>query len=55
MIHEVAKQLPGDAVPDAILCSVGGGGLLCGVIEGMNDVGWEKSAFKRIVTSPSQG
>lgn len=43
MIDEAAQ----DAVriglerPDAIVLSVGGGGLLCGVIEGLRRVGWE--------------
>lgn len=27
--------------PDAIVCSVGGGGLLCGVMQGLEIVGWE--------------
>lgn len=43
MIHEAARQLPSGAVPDAVLCSAGGGGLLGGVIRGMNDVGWDQS------------
>lgn len=43
MIHEAARQLPSGVVPDAVLCSVGGGGLLGGVIRGMNDVGWDQS------------
>ena len=27
--------------PDAIVCSVGGGGLFCGVMQGLEKVGWE--------------
>lgn len=26
--------------PGAVLLSVGGGGLLCGVVQGLKDVGW---------------
>lgn len=26
--------------PGAVVVSVGGGGLLCGVVEGMKEVGW---------------
>lgn len=27
--------------PDAIVCSVGGGGLFCGIMQGLESVGWE--------------
>lgn len=37
LIHEVALQ---GEKPDAIAVAVGGGGLLCGVIQGLYDVGW---------------
>ena len=49
MIHEAARQLPSGVVPDAVLCSVGGGGLLGGVIRGMNEVGWNQSALFNVV------
>ncbi|KAF9483774.1 tryptophan synthase beta subunit-like PLP-dependent enzyme [Pholiota conissans] len=39
MIHEIHDQL--QQVPDAIFCSVGGGGLLGGVIVGCKAVGWD--------------
>lgn len=39
MVQEAAKQLP--AKPAAIFCSVGGGGLLGGIIVGCAQVGWE--------------
>jgi L-serine/L-threonine ammonia-lyase len=38
MIDEVAQAL---ARPDAVVLSVGGGGLLCGVVEGMRRNGWD--------------
>lgn len=41
MIDEVRDALPRDVKPDAVLCSVGGGGLLGGVITGCRRVGWE--------------
>ena len=48
MVEEMAKQLPQTGSqpvkPDAIFCSVGGGGLLGGIIEGCNRVGWENGA-----------
>lgn len=41
MIEEISRQLPRDVKPDAIVCSVGGGGLAGGVIIGCKSVGWE--------------
>ncbi|CAE6515699.1 unnamed protein product [Rhizoctonia solani] len=41
LIHEIAEQLPDGIKPDAILCSVGGAGLLGGVLHGVNNVGWD--------------
>lgn len=38
LIHEAAEQMP---KPEAVILSVGGGGLLCGVLEGMHKVGWQ--------------
>ena len=38
MIDEVARA---GLVPDAVVVSVGGGGLLCGVIEGLRRNGWD--------------
>jgi L-serine/L-threonine ammonia-lyase len=37
MMAEVATQAPR---PDAVVLSVGGGGLMCGVLQGMHAVGW---------------
>lgn len=39
MIAEVSQQL--GRKPDMIICSVGGGGLLGGVMTGCRAVGWE--------------
>lgn len=39
MIDEIKKQLP-NVVPDAIVCSVGGGGLFSGLMEGVTREGW---------------
>lgn len=41
MITEIARQLPNGTKPDAIFCSVGGGGLLGGVLTGCKLVGWD--------------
>ena len=37
MIDELARQ---GGRPDLVICSVGGGGLLCGVVEGLRRNGW---------------
>lgn len=41
MIAEVSQQL--ERKPDMIICSVGGGGLLGGVVTGCKAVGWGDS------------
>jgi L-serine/L-threonine ammonia-lyase len=38
IVDEIAAQID---KPDAIILSVGGGGLLCGVIEGLQRIGWK--------------
>lgn len=43
LVDEVAAQMVEDGEegrPDAIVCSVGGGGLLCGIVQGMDRNGW---------------
>ncbi|KAG9102606.1 hypothetical protein FRC06_001649, partial [Ceratobasidium sp. 370] len=52
MVHEIARQLPRGIAPDAILCSVGGGGLLCGILRGVHDLGWDQT---HIVTTETHG
>ena len=39
MIAEIAEDLT--TIPDAIFCSVGGGGLIGGVLSGCENAGWE--------------
>ena len=39
MIHEINHQLPNK--PDTIFCSVGGAGLLGGIIMGCREVEWD--------------
>uniref|UniRef100_A0A8C9U284 L-serine ammonia-lyase n=1 Tax=Scleropages formosus TaxID=113540 RepID=A0A8C9U284_SCLFO len=38
MIREIKASLP--CKPGAVVVAVGGGGLLCGVVEGLKEVGW---------------
>ncbi|XP_062863077.1 serine dehydratase-like [Trichomycterus rosablanca] len=38
LVHELKASLPCE--PGAVVLSVGGGGLLCGVVQGLDEVGW---------------
>lgn len=40
MIAEARASLGPDVKPGAVVIAVGGGGLLCGVVQGLQDVGW---------------
>lgn len=40
LVDEIHSQLPDDGRPDAIICSVGGGGLFIGVMQGLEKFGW---------------
>ncbi|XP_067932370.1 serine dehydratase-like [Watersipora subatra] len=40
MVHEMKKQMGDGILPGAIIASVGGGGLLTGIIQGLDEVGW---------------
>lgn len=44
MIPEIKAQL-GGIVPDAIVCSVGGGGLINGIILGLQEAGWSNGMY----------
>ncbi|EDO44173.1 predicted protein [Nematostella vectensis] len=39
VIHESSEQIKNK--PDVVVVCVGGGGLLCGVLQGLHDVGWK--------------
>lgn len=41
MVHEIKQQLPEGVKPDAIFCSVGGAGLIGGIMDGCKAVGWD--------------
>ncbi|KDR73476.1 hypothetical protein GALMADRAFT_251173 [Galerina marginata CBS 339.88] len=51
MVHEIHRQLKQE--PDAIFCSVGGGGLLGGIMVGCKDVGWEHVPIVALETTGS--
>lgn len=39
LVEETLAQMKQDGTPDAIVCSVGGGGLFCGIIRGLEKAG----------------
>lgn len=47
LVTELAQQ---GAKPDAIVCSVGGGGLLNGILQGLDAVGWQDVAVLAVET-----
>ncbi|CAL1704108.1 unnamed protein product [Somion occarium] len=53
MIPEIAKQLPQGTKPDAILCSVGGAGLIGGVMSGCKQVNWDDVPLVALETTGS--
>ncbi|KAG8716402.1 hypothetical protein FRC11_013385 [Ceratobasidium sp. 423] len=50
MIYEIACQLPNKIIPDAIVCNVGGGGLLGGILRGVNELKWDPTKLIAIET-----
>jgi L-serine/L-threonine ammonia-lyase len=48
LILEAAEQHP--QKPDAVVVAVGGGGLLCGVVEGVQEVGWTDTTVLAVET-----
>jgi L-serine/L-threonine ammonia-lyase len=52
IVSEVARQMPNGERPDAIICSVGGGGLFVGIKQGLEAVGWGDT---RVVAVETKG
>ncbi|KAH9901160.1 tryptophan synthase beta subunit-like PLP-dependent enzyme [Cubamyces lactineus] len=53
MVHEIKRQLPEGTKPDAIFCSVGGGGLAGGIMDGCKAVGWDDVPLVTVETHGS--
>jgi L-serine/L-threonine ammonia-lyase len=53
LVNEVRDQVEGDV--DAILCSVGGGGLLNGIMKGVLDHSWPESKSPRVLALETVG
>ncbi|KAG2048955.1 tryptophan synthase beta subunit-like PLP-dependent enzyme [Suillus hirtellus] len=51
LVTEMQRQLP--RKPDAIFCSVGGGGLIGGIMQGCKNVGWDEVPVVALETTGS--
>lgn len=52
-MYEIAAQMPGSA-PDAIICSVGGGGLINGVCQAMDDLNMHNTTVLAMETAGAE-
>ncbi|QUC21650.1 uncharacterized protein UV8b_05893 [Ustilaginoidea virens] len=54
IVREIARQLPLLREPaprlDAVVCSVGGGGLLCGIVQGLDELGLSRTKVVAVET-----
>lgn len=50
LIEEMEKQFGAEGAPDVIVCSVGGGGLFNGVMQGVQKAGWTNTAVLAVET-----
>lgn len=55
MVEEMERQMPDRARPDAIVCSVGGGGLFSGIMQGLDRVGWGDGGSVKVVAVETLG
>ena len=49
VVREIREQMDGEE-PAVLACSVGGGGLLCGVLQGVEEVGWQDTTVLALET-----
>jgi L-serine/L-threonine ammonia-lyase len=55
IVDEIEKQMPEGTKPDVILLSVGGGGLMCGILQGIHKrPGWENIHLVAMETHGTQ-
>jgi len=50
LVAEMEKQFGNEGAPDVIVCSVGGGGLFNGVMEGVEKAGWKDTTVLAVET-----
>ncbi|WYZ38549.1 hypothetical protein EsH8_III_000463 [Colletotrichum jinshuiense] len=55
MVDELASQMPHDVTIDALVCSVGGGGLLNGLAQGISSNSWPAGRQPRLMAVETRG
>jgi L-serine/L-threonine ammonia-lyase len=53
MIEEMQEQVPDGEAPHAVVCSVGGGGLFSGIMQGVQKAGWSSST--QVIAAETKG
>jgi len=53
-MHEIAAQMPSSSPPSVIICSVGGGGLLNGICQAMDDMGMHTPTILAMETAGAE-
>ena len=55
LVEELRQQFPEGERPDAVVLSVGGGGLFIGVMQGLEKVGWGKESGTQVIAVETKG
>ncbi|KAL2434733.1 L-serine dehydratase [Exophiala dermatitidis] len=55
MVDEIKSQMPDGEIPDAIVCSVGGGGLFSGIVKGIDRAGAKWANHVRVLPVETLG
>lgn len=50
MVPEIVEEVPGDEGPDVMVCSVGGGGLFAGIMQGLESAGLSSTRVLAVET-----
>lgn len=54
VMHEIAAQMPASSPPDVIVCSVGGGGLINGVCQALDDLNMHTPTILAVETAGAE-
>ncbi|KAF2832138.1 tryptophan synthase beta subunit-like PLP-dependent enzyme [Ophiobolus disseminans] len=54
VMHEIAAQMPSQSAPDVIICSVGGGGLINGICQAMDDINMQSPTILAMETAGAE-
>lgn len=53
-MHEIAAQMPNNSAPDVLICSVGGGGLINGICQAMDDLNMHDTTVLAMETAGAE-